>query len=72
MEYSVLIGNQIISRDGNVNELLKFKQRFLYNTIQKGSCVVLVNIDEVPSRVIEGLNGLLDKKTLKKKKYLMF
>jgi len=47
--------------------LIKFEPRFLYNTIIEGNYVVLDSINESPSRVIEKLNGLLDKKNNKKR-----
>ena len=46
--------------------MIKFEPRFLYNTIIEGNYVVLDSINEAPSRVIEKLNGLLDKKNNKK------
>jgi len=65
LECTDLIGTQKISdsseNDDN-NELIKFEPRFLYNSIKEGNCVVLDCINEAPSRVIERLNGLLDKK----------
>ena len=66
LECSDLIGTQKISDSGDDNELLKFEPRFLYNAITEGNCVVLDCINEAPSRVIERLNGLLDKKNSKK------
>ena len=57
MECSDLIGTQ---------KIIKFEPRFLYNAIVDGNCVVLDCINEAPSRVIERLNGLLDKKNSKK------
>ena len=66
LECSDLIGTQKISDSGDDNELLKFDPRFLYNAISEGNCVVLDCINEAPSRVIERLNGLLDKKNSKK------
>ena len=65
LECSDLIGTQKISDskgEENNNELIKFEPRFLYNSIIEGKCVVLDCINEAPSRVIERLNGLLDKK----------
>ena len=63
LECSDLIGTQKISdsEDEN-NEIIRFEPRFLYEAIQEGHCVVLDSINEAPSRVIERLNGLLDKK----------
>jgi len=67
LECTDLIGTQKISdSSGEDNELIKFEPRFLYNAIQEGNCVVLDSINEAPSRVIERLNGLLDKKNSKK------
>ena len=63
LECSDLIGTQKIadfSEDGF--ERIKFEPRFLYKAIKRGNCVVLDSINEAPSRVIERLNGLLDKK----------
>ena len=59
---SDLIGTQKISNssEGN-NELIEFEPIFLYNSIIGDYCVVLDCINETPSRVIEILNGLLDK-----------
>ena len=63
LECTDLIGTQKISdSSGDDNELIKFEPRFLYNAIEEGNCVVLDCINEAPSRVIERLNGLLDKK----------
>ena len=68
LECSDLIGAQKISDclGDDKNELIKFEPKILYNAIIKGNCIVLDNIDEAPSRVIERLNGLLDKKNSKK------
>ena len=67
LECTDLIGSQKISdSSGDDNELIKFEPRFLYNAIIEGNCVVLDSINEAPSRVIERLNGLLDKKNSKK------
>jgi MoxR-like ATPase len=69
LECTDLIGTQKISDStGDENELIKFEPRFLYNAIEEGTCVVLDSINEAPSRVIERLNGLLDKKNSKKEK----
>ena len=65
MECTDLIGTQKISNskgDENNNELIKFEPRFLFKSIIEGKCIVLDCINEAPSRVIERLNGLLDKK----------
>ena len=48
---------------------LIFEPGFLYNSIKNRNCIVLDNINEAPSRVIERLNGLLDKKNNKEEKY---
>jgi len=71
LECSDLIGTQKISdsSDNNNPELIKFEKGFLFNAIAKGHCVVLDSINEAPSRVIERLNGLLDKKNNKKEAY---
>ena len=62
-----LIGTQkIADSSGDDGELIKFDPRFLYNAIVEGNCVVLDCINETPSRVIERLNGLLDKKNSQK------
>ena len=67
LECSDLIGTQKIGDSlGDDNELIKFEPRFLYKAIEEGNCVVLDCINEAPSRVIERLNGLLDKKNSKK------
>jgi len=66
LECSDLIGTQKISDSNDENnELIRFEPRFLYNAIIEGNCVVLDSINEAPSRVIERLNGLLDKKISK-------
>ena len=68
LECSDLIGTQKISdiQDDKNQDLLIFEPKFLYNAIVEGYCVVLDNINEAPSRVIERLNGLLDKKNNEK------
>ena len=66
LECSDLIGTQKISNSDNNSELIQFEPRFLYNAIREGNCVVLDSINEAPSRVIERLNGLLDKKNSEK------
>ena len=67
LECSDLIGTQKITDSSeDENELIKFEPRFLYEAIENGNCVVLDSINEAPSRVIERLNGLLDKKNSKK------
>ncbi len=70
LECSDLIGTQKISDskedESEDNELIKFEPRFLYKSIKKGNCVILDCINEAPSRVIERLNSLLDKKNSKK------
>ena len=63
LKFSDLNETQKISYSSEYNnELIKFEYRFLYNAIIGGYCVVLDCINEGPSRVIESLNGLLDKK----------
>ena len=66
LECSDLIGTQKIA-DPSENKvgLLTFQPRFLYKAIKNGFCIVLDSINEAPSRVIERLNGLLDKKIIK-------
>lgn len=67
LECSDLIGTQKLSdASKKENEIIVFKPRFLYKAINKGNCIVLDSINEAPSRVIERLNGLLDKKNSKK------
>ena len=68
LECCDLIGTQKISdiQDDKNQDLLIFEPKFLYNAIVEGYCVVLDNINEAPSRVIERLNGLLDKKNNEK------
>lgn len=51
---------------------LIFEPEFLYNSIKNGNYIVLDNINEAPSRVIERLIGLLDKKIMRKKIILKF
>ena len=66
-------GTQKISDSSEYNnELIKFESKFLYNVIIGGYCVVLDCINEALSRVIERLNGLIDKKIMIKKKYLKY
>jgi len=68
LECTELIGSQkLISENGK--DELRFEPGFLYNSIDEGSCIVLDNINEAPSRVIERLNGLLDKKNNEEEKY---
>ena len=68
LEYSDLIGTQkILDSNEENNELIKFEPRFLYNSIKNGNCVILDSINEAPSRVIERINGLLDKKNKNEK-----
>ena len=62
LECSDLIGTQKITDSKGNKGLIEFKPRFLYQAILEGNCIVLDSIDEAPSRVIERLNGLLDKK----------
>ena len=70
LECTDLIGTQKIGDPSdNCGKLLKFESRFLYDAIKEGNCVVLDSIDEAPPRVIERLNGLLDKKNSEKEKY---
>ena len=68
LECSDLIGTQkILDSNEENNELIKFEPRFLYNSIKNGNCVILDSINEAPSRVIERINGLLDKKNKNEK-----
>jgi len=72
LECSDLIGSRKISNnedENNNNELLKFEPRFLYKAVYKGYCVILDSINEAPSRVIERLNCLLDKKNNDEESY---
>ena len=48
---------------------LIFEPEFLYNSIKNGNYIVLDNINEAPSKVIERLIGLLDKKNNEKENY---
>ena len=69
LECSDLIGTQkIVDPSENEGEPLKFQPNFLYKAIKEGFCVVLDSINEAPSRVIERLNGLLDKKNSNEEK----
>ena len=68
LECAELIGKQKLENKYSKDELI-FEPGFLYNSIKNGNCVVLDNINEAPSRVIERLNGLLDKKNNKEEKY---
>ena len=68
LECTELIGSQkLISENGK--DELRFQPGFLYNSIKEGNCIVLDNINEAPSRVIERLNGLLDKKNNEEENY---
>ncbi len=71
MESSDLIRTQKISdiQNNKNQDLLTFEPKFLYNIIVEGYFVVLDNINEASSRVIVRLNGLLDKKIMKNKKF---
>ena len=71
MESSDLIWTQKISdiQNNKNKDLLTFEPKFLYNAIVEGYFVVLDNINEASSRVIVRLNGLLDKKIMKNKKF---
>jgi len=53
------------------NEILTFTPGFLINTIKKGIKVVLDCINEANSIVGERLKGLLDKKIMMMKKFLI-
>ena len=73
LECSDLIGRtkikdeEISKKDGPIS----FEEGFLCKSIKQGQCIVLDSIEEAPSRVIERLNGLLDKKIAKKRQNLM-
>ena len=62
LECSDLLGTQKVTSSENDNEIIIFEPKFLYEAIQDGYSIVLDSIEEAPSRVIERLNGLLDKK----------
>ena len=51
------------------NEMLIFKQGFLYDAILNGNTVIFDSINEVSSTVCERLNGLLDKKNNEEEEY---
>ena len=73
LERTDLIGSQklVNPKDKEYStELLKFKKGVLYKAIEKGFSIVLDNINEAPSRVIERLNDLLDKKNNENEKIL--
>ena len=73
LERNDLIGSQklVSSKDKEyTTELLKFKKGILYKAIEKGFSIVLDCINEAPSRVIERLNDLLDKKNNESEKIL--
>ena len=70
-ECNELIGSQKLIRQNGKDEI-KFQSGFLYNSIKDGNCIVLDNINEAPSRVIGRLNGLLDKKIIRRKIILRF
>jgi len=60
------------SDDSKSNEILKFKDGFLVEAIEKGRIVVLDCINETNPAIIEGLNSLLDKKIMRKKNILIY
>ena len=63
LERSDLIGSQkFYTSKGYTTEILKFKKGILYKAMENGISIVLDNINEAPSRVIERLNDILDKK----------
>ena len=63
LERSDLIGSQkFYTSKGFTTEILKFKKGILYKAMKNGISIVLDNINEAPSRVIERLNDILDKK----------
>lgn len=63
LERSDLIGSQkFYTSKGFTTEILKFKKGILYKAMESGISIVLDNINEAPSRVIERLNDILDKK----------
>ena len=63
LERSDLIGSQkFYTSKGFTTEILKFKRGILYKAMESGISIVLDNINEAPSRVIERLNDILDKK----------
>ena len=69
LECSDLLGtHKLVNDTEKKSGLLKFEPRFLYEAIKNGNCVVLDSINEASSKVIERLNGLLDKKILKEEK----
>ena len=68
LECTELIGSQKLKSE-NGKDKLKFEPGFLYNSIEDGKCIVLDSINEAPSRVIERLNGLLDKKNNDEENY---
>ena len=69
LECSDLLGtHKLVNDTEKKSGLLKFEPRFLYEAIKNGNCVVLDSINEASSKVIERLNGLLDKKILKGEK----
>ena len=73
LERSDLIGSQKLVSTKNKEystELLKFKKGILFKAIEKGFSIVLDNINEAPSKVIERLNDLLDKKNNENEKIL--
>ena len=73
LERSHLIGSQKLVSSKNKEystELLKFKKGILYKAIERGFCIVLDCINEAPSKVIERLNDLLDKKNNESEKIL--
>ena len=66
LECSDLLGtHKLANNKENEGGLLTFEHKFFYKAIQIGNCVVLDSINEAPSKIIERLNGLLDKKICK-------
>ena len=68
LECAELIGTQKLVNEYGKDDL-QFVPGFLYKSIEKGNCIVLDNINEAPSRVIERLNGLLDRKNNEEENY---
>ena len=77
---SDLIGYHAPKKEDGINQgniIMEWKEGFLSESIEKGKCVILDNLQEANSTITERLNGLLDikydentKKGTKKKFYI--
>ena len=59
--FSDIIGKQILSKKEESGlTLIEWKYGFLLEGVRKGKCIVLDNINEIPSQVTERANNLFD------------